>query len=433
MSSLIAQVWRWRRYQRAILADPSRLICVVKARQVGLTELAAIFAVMTALGSPRNDVWLLGVNLEGSKEILWRAKAWYEALCLEDPTLPTVLYETTSSITFSNKSRITALPCTAKAVRGKTGTVIMDEAAHYADDEAIWTAFAPVISSSPRLRLVMFSTPNGQRGVFYRAAHGLLDGPRLRWSVHTVDVHKAIEDGHNADVLDLKSSYTEEQWAQEFLCSFLSQAGRYFPAGLTTQCYEVEIPEGLTRYVERKILGIDLASKRDQSVRLRTDWDGENGFRLYDPYIVSSKSNPVPYAKQYDLYAQHIDENEYDRVIVDATGAGAGLASFLAARFGSVIIEQTMTAEFKAKFIPALRVDMEQGNVELAPSPALTSAFNAVREERTTSNNVVYRQARDEHGHADLFSAALLGYSVYKRLPDERPAPPRAVKSRKRQ
>lgn len=435
--SVIAQVWCWRPYQQRVLADESRLICVVKARQVGLTELAAVLAVMVALSRHRHDVWLMGTNLEGSKEILWRAKAWYEALRAEDPTLPGVLYETTTQITFTNRSRITALPCSPKAARGKTGTVILDEAAHYAEDEEIWKAIAAVISSTPQLRIMLFSTPNGQRGTFYRAAHGLLDGERLKWSVHKIPVALAVEEGHNPDVYDLRSSYTADQWAQEFECSFLSAAGRYFAPELLNDCAEVEIPEGHARVVARRVLGIDLAQSADQSVMLRTDWDGEQGFRLHSPRILSSKRDPVSYAQQYGVIAAHVEEQEllgepYDAVIVDATGPGAGLASFLKARFGSLVIEQTITAPWKARYIPALRVDMEAGNVELGVDARIALAFGAVKEERTSANNVVYRQARDEHGHADLFSAGLLGYSVYKRHPGEAPAPGRLVKRGKR-
>lgn len=426
--SILSEVWRWRPYQREIAQDPSRLIAIVKARQVGLTELVAALSVLTALGQARHDVWLIGTNLEGSKEILWRAKAWYEALRCEDPTLPGVLYDTTTQITFANRSRITALPCSPKAARGKTGSLLLDEMSHYADDEAIWLAIAPVISSNKRLRIIMPSTPNGQRGVFFRATHGLMDGETLKWSVHSVPISRAVAEGHDPSVYDSRANYTAEQWAQEYECSFLSGAGRYYSQALVNDCAEVDIPLGHERLVARRALGIDLASRVDQSVMLDTDWDGEEGFRHHSPIILSTKANPIPYAQQFERIADHVTQRDYNRVIVDATGPGAGLASFLKARFGGLVIEQVITAPFKARFIPALRVDMEAGNVELGRDPRIGLAFGAVKEERTSANNVIYKQARDEHGHADLFSAALLGYSVYKRFPAEAPAPARVVK-----
>lgn len=428
MSGYIKKHWKWRKYQRKILKDNSRLIAVVKARQIGLTELASVIAVMIALSKNKNDVWLLGVNHEGAKEILWRAKSWYEALKIEVPSLPDIRSESTEQITFANKSRITALPCTAKSTRGKTGTIILDEAAHYQNDEEIWTAIAPVISSSKKLRLLMFSTPFGERGVFWRAVTGKLDGESLKWSVHSIDVNQAIADGHSKDVLDLKTSFTEEQWAQEFLCSFLSQLDKYFPATLISKSYEKELPPDEERIVEKRILGIDLASKRDQSVTIECDWDGENGYHIHSPTILSTRTKPITYAEQFPIIKQMILDGQYDRVIVDATGPGAGLASFLKHEFGSLIIEHNSSATWKAKYIPALKVDMEANNVELEPDQDLVKAFNAVKETRSAANNVIYSMTRDEIDHADLFSASLMAYSVVKKFPTDKQAPPAIVR-----
>jgi phage FluMu gp28-like protein len=424
----LRNLWVWRPYQRRILQDRSKLVAVVKARQVGLTELAAVLAVLIACSQKKHDVWLLGVNLEGAKEILWRAKAWYQALALDTRALPKIRSESTEQIVFANKSRITALPCAAKATRGKTGTLILDEFAHVPDDEEIWTAIAPVVSSSSKLRILMFSTPFGERGVFYRACHGLLDGENQKWSVHRIDVHKAIEEGHSPDVLDLRPSFTEEQWSQEFLCSFLSQADKYFPASLIQSCLEKPLPDGYERVVEKRVLGIDLASKRDQSVTIDLDYDGEGGFRIYNPVVLSSRSNPKSYAEQFEILKEKIKHGQYDKVIVDATGPGAGLASFLKAEFGHKIVEHQTTHGWKATFIPAMKVDMERLRVELENNTSLTHAVNAVKETRSSANNAIFTMPRDTEGHADLFSAALMAYSVVKKFPAQKQAPPIKVR-----
>lgn len=428
------ELWRWRKYQKKVLKDTNRLIAVVKARQIGLTELASVIAVIEACSRSRNDVWIVGTNLETAKELLWRAKAWYETLKVLKPNLPNIVTDNTEKIVFSNRSRITALPCSAKAVRGKTGTIIMDEAAHIPNDEEIWTAFAPVISSNKNLKLYMFSTPFGQSGVFYRACHQKLDGENLKWSVHKIDVHQAIADGHSPDVLDLKSSFSEEGWAQEFLCSFTSQQGKYFPADLIRQCYDYsfEIPEGEEIYVEKRILGIDLASRKDMSICVECEWDGESFYSIKSPTILSTHNKPLTYPEQFEIIKQMVQENNYDKVIVDATGAGAGLAQFLKAEFGAKIIEHDSTAQWKAKYYPALKVDMQAGNVKLENNTILTNAFNSVIEQKTAANNLVYKLQRDENGHADAFSAAILAYSAVKTFPAELPAPVKIIRRQKR-
>lgn len=421
--SVISKYWKIRKYQKDILNDKSRLIAVVKARQIGLTELASVMSILIALSGYKKDVWLLGVNHEGAKEILLRARNWYSILKLEIPNLPDLKTESTECLTFGNHSRITALPCSARAVRGKTGVVIMDEAAHYQDDEAIWTAIAPVISSSPKLKLIMFSTPFGERGVFWRAVNGKLDGKELKWSVHHVDVHRAIDDGFSKEVLDLRSTFTADQWAQEFLCSFLSQADKYFTADLISSCYEKELAPDEERIVERKILGIDLASKRDQSITIECDFDGEDCFRFHNINVLSTRKNPKTYPEQFEVIKDMIKSGSYYRVIVDATGPGAGLAQFLKAQFGNLIIEHNSTMQWKQKYIPALKVDMEAKKVELQNEENLIKAFNAVKETRSSANNIIYSMARDEIDHADVFAASVMAYSVVKKFPTDKQAP----------
>jgi len=413
----------WRKYQRKIMKDKSRLIAVVKARQIGLTELSSSMAIQVALSGDRSDVWLLGVNHEGSKEILYRAKHWYKIFKLVIPNLPSIKSESTESMSFSNGSRITALPCSESSVRGKSGTVIMDEAAHYQKDHDIWRGIAAAISSNKHLRLLMFSTPFGERGIFWKAVTGKLDGENLKWSVHSIDIHQAIAEGHSKDSLDLRSSYTQDQWEQEFLCSFLSQVDKYFPADLITDCYEAILDQGEKRVVAKKILGIDLASKRDQSVTIECDFDGESNYRFHSPTILSDRNKQVTYAAQFPIINTMIEKGLYDRVIVDATGPGAGLASFLKEKHGSLIIEHNATHQWKAKFIPALKVDMESDCIEIENNKDLVKAFNSVKETRSVSNNVIYVLSRDEIDHADLFSASLMAYSVVKSFPNEKQGP----------
>lgn len=424
--------WIWRRYQVKFLLDRSRLMVVVKSRQIGMSEAAAALAVKEAMDQPGRAIWLLSVNLASAKEVLRKCKVWATALSACDPAIPKVVQESTESMEFSNGARIMVLPCTAKAVRGKTGTVIIDEAAHVQNDRSIWTAIAPVIASNKSLRMILISTPFGARGVFYDAYHGHLDSPSMKWSKHFIDVDHAVADGFPRDVLDLRGSYTADGWAQEFKCSFVSQQGKYYPVGLITACHEAELPDDVERVVAKRALSIDCASKSDSAVSTVVDFDGDDTYRIHSPIVLSSKENPRNYAQQFDLIKRIVDADResYDYIVVDANGVGAGLASFLKAEYGSCVIELIPTAPWKAKNIPALKVDMESKKVEIQPDPTLTLAFNSVRERRTAANTVVFDAPRDEHGHADGFSAALMGYAVLKVWPSEKVSPVRVASSR---
>jgi phage FluMu gp28-like protein len=429
--------WRWYPYQRRYLDDGARLIAVVKARQIGLTEASAALAAGEVLSRSKHDVYVVGVNFAGAKEVLWRASAWLKALKACVPGLPEIVSESSHQLVLSNRSRIIALPCKPASVRGKSGTLILDEIAHYQQDEAMWTALAPSVASNPRLRIIMISTPFGERGVFWRAVHGQLDGPSLKWSVHSIDVHKAIADGYPKDVLELRTSFTAEGWAQEFLCAFLALAGRYFSLDLIRSCYEGDEER---EAASLRVLGIDVASKADTSIALDLDRHdvSERGaqtrhtYHAHSPLVLSTADERRPYPEQFKLLRERIDAGAYDRIAIDATGVGAGLADWLTSLYGARVVQVMITAQLKAKHIPAIKVDMEGAAFTLEPVPVLYTGFAAVKEQRSTANNVVYSAARDAHGHADGFSAALVAYSVAKLwpAPPSQPARSRSVKSR---
>lgn len=423
------EAWRWYPFQTRYMADTSRLVAVVKARQLGFTECSSALALTSAYATARSSVYVIGANFEGSKEIIYKATKWAEFL--ERLTGSKVIRAASvEKITLVNGSRIIALPCKPASIRGKSGTIILDEAAHYERDEEIWTAIAPAISSNPKLRIIMISTPFGERGVFWRACTGRLDSDNLKWSVHTVDVHKAIAEGYPKSVLDLRASYTEEQWAQEFLCSFLNAIGQYFDNELILASHIDD--EGEPGVLESVTLGVDLAHSKDSSVavelyKYRTK-TGSAVYRAKNVTLLSSRESKRAYPEQEEILRKMIDSGRYARVVVDAAGVGAGLAQTLAsvygdASFGGLIRLHVASAKSKGTFIPALKVDLQAGAFKLERVSELVRGFVAVREVLSASNNLLYSMARDRHGHADAFSAVLMAYQEAKEFLVEGNAP----------
>lgn len=423
---LIDAGWVWRRYQKRLFADKARLIVVVKSRQVGMSEAAAALAVSEAMSTAKRAVWILSVNLASGKEVIRKCLQWARVFIACDPSgnLPTIVRETTESLELANGSRITVLPCTERAVRGKTGTVIWDEAAHAQNDQAIYDAIAPVIVSNPHLRMILISTAFGDRGVFYNVYHGKYDTPTLKWSKHRIDVNDAVADGFPRSVLELRGTYTADAWAQEFMCAFNSQKDRYYSVQLIKKCYAVELAPDMERVINQRVISIDVASKADTSVAVIVDEDGDQNFHIHSPVVLSTSQDRRTYPQQFTMLCDIIGDGEdYTNIVIDANGVGAGLASMLRERYGSKVVEFIPSASWKSKYIPGLKYDMEAGNVEIEPVGVLTTAFNAVKEIRTANNVVVFRAPRDDSGHADGYSASLMGYAHLKRWPDAQQAP----------
>lgn len=93
-----------------------------------------------------NLVLLVSVNQRSADELLRKVKQWAEACKIASDSLVDYT-ETASSVTFSNKSRIISVPASPSSLRGWSGDVILDEYAIVEDDNGIFQAVLPVITS----------------------------------------------------------------------------------------------------------------------------------------------------------------------------------------------------------------------------------------------------------------------------------------------
>jgi len=157
-------------YQRDVLArfEAHRECIVLKARQLGISELAAAYAVWYVTFRPRINVVVLSQGENEAKEFTGKARtAW--------GTLPDWLRvpdkdpNKTSTLELTNGSRILPKPATAKAARGLNAQLlIIDEMAHQDDQAEIFTAVSPIARSAGN-KIICISTANGS-GNFYHEA-----------------------------------------------------------------------------------------------------------------------------------------------------------------------------------------------------------------------------------------------------------------------
>jgi len=404
MSLSFADVgWHWRRYQLSFITDPSRKRAMLKARQIGLSETLMFDGAYSAMTNRARKVYFVSVNHAGSKELLRGAVKWIKASHLLSPYLAQttrIIQESVTSVELANGSRLFALPCKESAVRGKTGDIYLDECDHYLNPGAIWRGIAPAISSNPDLRITLSTTPLGQRGMLYDIfEEGKDDG----WSLHKIDVYRAIEDGHNPDVLDLRKDYTDEDWAQEFECAFIGDSHRYFGNDWLRRCWSCEpLLDGSSA------IGMDVGRINDRSAYAEILREGElAGLGRYD--LLPQGADHV---RQFGIMQEVIDETEPQRVIVDARGEGSGLADFLAHHYGSGMVQRlSVTDAYYQEAIPALKRAGEQGRLFLPRDPRITQAFGKISKTLTINGRQVWRARRDGAGHADLFYATLMAYA----------------------
>lgn len=164
-----------RQYLRALGFDPYpwqdwvldqslRRVLLNCCRQAGKSTVIAAKAAHKAKFFPGSLILLISPSERQSKELMRKVEAFYE----RDPGFPEERENNQLTKTFSNRSRIIALPGSEKTIRGYSGPtlIIIDEASRVQDE--LYMAIRPMMGGADT-ELVMMTTPFGKRGAFYRA------------------------------------------------------------------------------------------------------------------------------------------------------------------------------------------------------------------------------------------------------------------------
>lgn len=224
-------------YQREVLAareGSPRLI--LKARQVGISQLLAGEALAQAKFRPGTLVLFISRNLEAAQHLLRLVNDLLES----DHNLPGLLKKNESEVAFANRSIIRSLAASENAGRTYAASAVyLDEFAHCTWAQEIYQAAAPTVARGGRLTIV--STPRGKNNLFYRLyEQALLERGRFRlfrlhWSEcpeynpagwQAPEEAERVRIGREGEWFQRQRPlYSEEQWAQEFECDFTSSVG----------------------------------------------------------------------------------------------------------------------------------------------------------------------------------------------------------------
>lgn len=179
------------------------LLAIDKSRRIGLTWGLAAFAALKASASMSaggQNVWYMGYDKDMTLEFIEVAAMWCRAfnLIAGDIEEEEVLDEESGqpvkafSIRCASGFRITALPSVPRALRGKQGIVIIDEAAFHKNvAEVIKSAVALLIWGG---QLVVVSTHDGFANPFNKLLEEIDAGTR-RGKRLTIPFAQAMADG----------------------------------------------------------------------------------------------------------------------------------------------------------------------------------------------------------------------------------------------
>lgn len=220
-------------YQRKLLESPARERIIVKARQVGISQLVAGEALYLAQRQPGATVLFVSRNLEAAKHLL---KMVYDLLDSDEKLTEAIRQKTDAKLVLGNGSVIRSLPATRNTGRTFSATAVyLDEFAHMMWADRIYQAMVPCAARGGRLTII--STPYGRGNAFYRLWQEAIQGLR---NFETVTVHWSDCPEYNLNgylLEDLqtrrragetgswyrnqRSRFTDEQWAEEYECDFI--------------------------------------------------------------------------------------------------------------------------------------------------------------------------------------------------------------------
>lgn len=196
------------------LFENNRFTVCCLGRQLGKTTVVAAYLIWVTHFHETKQCAVLANKADQAQEIMERIQQSYESLPLF--LKPGVRVYNKRSVTFSNKAKVFSGASSKSSVRGRSISILYwDEAAFTPNDNEFYESIYPTISSGKETKLILTSTPNGKRGVFYKLWSSPDNGfakIKAIWS----DNPTRDEEWKNATI----AATSSEQFAQEFCCEF---------------------------------------------------------------------------------------------------------------------------------------------------------------------------------------------------------------------
>jgi hypothetical protein len=344
-------------YQDAFLKayeEPRRF--VLKARQIGFSQVFAIEALYTAIHHAQSTVLLVSRNQALAANMLRYCFVAYHNL--RSP--PELRKRNQSEMEFTNGSRILSLPANPSAGRGYAANIVyLDEFAYAAYDEEIYQSISPALAQGGRL--VVGSTPNG-RGNLFSELYGQQSG--FRYFAHPwhhcpryytqEEAVAGLPHEQSAWYQTERPKYTAQQWASEFECDFIMSGLAVFNEQDISNATQGATGENPPHRAGIYLMSVDVGRRQDATVINVFDVAVQPVQRVYHERL-----ERLP----YPVIQQHIEQvwHRYGgALVIESNGIGDPLIENLAVPAEPFVT----TSKSKVQAIQALQLLLEQGTLK---------------------------------------------------------------------
>lgn len=417
-----------------LLFAGTALLVIEKSRRIGLTWGVAAFAVMKAAASVEaggQNIWYMGYDKDMTLEFIEVCAMWARAFNMvageieDEEVLDDVTGEGVKafSIRLASGFRITALPSVPRALRGKQGIVIIDEAAFHKNvNEVIKSAMALLIWGG---QVVVISTHDGvsnpfnmlideinagnRRGVTVKItfADALADGLYERVSLVAKTKGVTLEPKEQWEA-DIRASYGDDA-AEELDCIPAKGSGCLISlediiAAEHDDCGKPELYQGALCY-----LGRDVARRRDGQIQLNMELLGDVLWER-DGYREIGQT----FAHQDEFFDRMFLIRRIVLAMVDQTGMGEKVVEDAIRRHGATrVVGVLLTGPMRVDLALGLADVFQRRKIRIAPSPRTRSDLMAIKKVGSEQSGGI-RIVNDGAVHADEFWAYALAVRAWQ-------------------
>lgn len=410
-------------YQRhAIeLVKTSSLLVIEKSRRIGLTWGLASYAALvaaTSLGAGGMKVWYMGYELTMAKEFVEVVGMWsraYEiaASAVENETVVDDEGDyQTYRVRFASGFECTGLPCMARALRGKQGLLIVDEAAFIKDlAEVLKAAIAFLMWGG---RVVVISTHDGVDNEFNQLLDAIASGAQkgvslkitfndalaagLYERVRLVNKHRGMS--REEWIADVRDTYGENA-GEELDCIPTSGAGTWIKAEDMAACEHPDAGRPGLYQGGLVYIGRDVARRNDGQIIWAFE-DVRGALWLRERWEQVGATFAAQDAAMDAMFLKY----RVARAKIDQTGMGEKVVEDAQLRHGATRVSGVLfTPPNRLYLATLLRDRFEASKIYIPADPIIRTDFRTLKRAGPEGKALIVGEGM----HPDRFWAAGLG------------------------